>query len=224
MFVSESTRDDFKHRYGERFRDKSSVLPHGLLPIAPQLDAVPYATAGAPRSLVFWSTVKPYKGVELFAQLVRSDDIRRRGLSFEICGAWSDELHGLRDELVALGVKVRDRFLDQAEFLDLLNQDALFVLPYQRASQSGALYSLLSHGRMFICTDTGDLGAFMRRFGLEGLLLKERSAAAVVECLDYLDTHRDAVTAAFQRAQHASRWDRLMAEAGSAYRAPQREL
>lgn len=217
VFVSESTRDDFMRRYGEAFRAKSSVLPHGLVPVAPQLGAVDYTAGGPLRSLVFWSTVKPYKGVELFADLAHSDEIRRRGLALVIYGAWDEGLHGLRQELADLGVAIHDEYLDQAQLQALLAQDAVFLLPYQRASQSGALYALLNHGRLFICADVGDLGAFMRRHGLEGLLLKDRSAAAVAECLRFLDANRGQVVAAFARAQQALRWDRLLAEAGQAY-------
>jgi len=190
VFVSDATRDDFMRRYGETFRGKSSVLPHGLLPIAPQLGAVGYSACAAPRSLVFWGTVKPYKGVELFAELARSDEIRRRGLSLAIYGAWADELRSLHEELTGLGVAVHDEYLGEAQLLESLGQDAVFLLPYRQASQSGALYSLLNHGRVFICSDVGDLGAFMRAHGLEGLLLKERSARAVEDCLRFLDENR----------------------------------
>jgi glycosyltransferase involved in cell wall biosynthesis len=218
VFVSESTRDDFMRRYGESFRAKASVLPHGLLPVAPQAGLTPYDAAVQPSSLLFWSTVKPYKGVELFGDLARAAEIRHRGLSLAIYGAWADELRGLREELAGQGVTIHDGYLDQAELLGLLAQNAIFLLPYQQASQSGALYSLLHHGRLFICSDVGDLGAFMRRFGLQGLLLKNRSAGAVVECLDYLEAHQAEVAEAFTRAQQALRWDRLLAEAGPIYR------
>lgn len=218
VFVSEATRDDFLRRYGESFRARATVLPHGLLPVAPQCDAVDYGDAALPRALVFWSTVKPYKGVELFADLARCGAIRRRGLSLRVEGAWASELHGLRDELIALGVAVHDRYLSEPQLLALLGEDVVFLLPYREASQSGALYALLNHGRLFICADVGDLGAFMRRFGLAGLLLRERSAEAVIECLDHLAAHCAAINEALRRAQQALRWDRLLAEAGQAYR------
>lgn len=210
VFVSQATHDDFMRRYGEGFRAKARVLPHGLLPVAPECGTVGYDASAEPRSLVFWSTVKPYKGVELFADLARSDDIRRRGLSLAIYGAWDEGMRDLRDELTRLGVAVHDHYLGQAQLRDLLAQDAVFLLPYQRASQSGALYSLLNHGRVFICSDTGDLGAFMRAHGLEGLLLRDRSAKAVEECLRYFDANREQVIAAFARAQAAFEWDRLV--------------
>jgi glycosyltransferase involved in cell wall biosynthesis len=192
-------------------------LPHGVSPIAPQLGITPYRPMAKPDALVFWSTVKPYKGVELFAALASSEVISRRGLALEIHGAWDASLRTLRAQLVKLGVTVQDAYLDEARLLELLRRDVVYLLPYEQASQSGALYALLNHGRFFICSDVGDLGAFMRRFGLEGLLLRERSAEAVVECLDYLADNMHAVTQAFALAQQALRWDWLLAEHGAAY-------
>lgn len=210
IFVSDYTRDDFMRRYGERFGAKSTVLPHGLLPVAPQSGVVEYRAVPAPEALVFWSTVKPYKGVELFADLARDERIRQRRLGLEIFGSWAAELRPLADELQGLGVKVRDGYLGEAELLAMLERPVVFVLPYQRASQSGALYSLLNHGRIFICSDVGDLGVFMRRHGLGGLVLKDRSAQAVVDCLDYLADNQEALLECFQSAQRESAWDQLL--------------
>lgn len=218
VFASEATCEDFMRRYGEDFRAKSSVLPHGLLPIAPHLGPTPYRPVQQVRGLVYWSTVKPYKGVELFAALARAQAVRSRGLSLEVDGAWAPSLQALKDELTSLGVRVRDAYLDEGQLRALLaRKDAVFLLPYQHASQSGALYSLLNHGRTFICADTGDLGAFMRRFGLEGLLLKDRTPEAVLACLDHLAANRDEIASRFQEAQDRSRWDCLLAEHGQAY-------
>ena len=126
----------------------------------------------------------------------------------------------MRQELVDLGVAVHDEYLDQAQLATLLAKDAVFLLPYQNASQSGALYSLLNHGRTFICADVGDLGAFMRTHGLDGLLLKDRSAAAVEACLQYLAANRAAVAASFAQAQADFDWGRLMRLHGQAFDAP----
>jgi glycosyltransferase involved in cell wall biosynthesis len=164
---------------------------------------VPYLAAGTPEALVYWSTVKPYKGVELFAELARSERLKAARLRLEIHGAWDATLRPLRDELVALGVVVDDRYLESAQLLALLARNVVFVLPYRQASQSGALYSLLYHGRLVICADSGDLGDFMRRFGLEPMLLQERSADAVADALDRLRRDGPAIASAFQAAQDA---------------------
>lgn len=217
VFVSAATRDDFMRRYGEGFRARSRLLPHGLLPVSPASEPIPYGHLARARALVFWSNVQPYKGVELFADLARAQSVRSRGLALAVHGAWASELAGLKAELIGLGVAVHDHYLSRDELQQLLAQDVVFLLPYQRASQSGALYSLLNHGCVFICADVGDLGAFMRRFGLEGLLLKERSAAAVEDCLRYLETHAAEVSQALARAQQALRWERVLADADGAY-------
>lgn len=219
VFVSEASRDDFLRRYGEAFRAKASVLPHGLLPVTPTAPVVPYTSTTVPRTLAFWGRVQPYKGVELFADLARSAEVQRRGMVLAVHGAWAPALAPLREELGQLGVTVRDAFLGDAELLTLLAQDAVFLLPYQRATQSGVHYALLNHGRLFFCTDTGDLGAFMRRHGLEGLLLRDRTPEAVLACLDHLAANGEEVRRKLAAAQASLQWERLLAESGEAYRA-----
>jgi glycosyltransferase involved in cell wall biosynthesis len=217
VFVSEATRDDFLRRYGAGFRAKASVLPHGLLPIAPRDAPQPVRLCGQPQALVFWGTVKGYKGIELFAELARSAEWKAQGLPLEIHGRWDAELHPLRDELIALGVRVEDRYLDAIAMRALMARELLFVLPYRDASQSGALYTLLHQGCTFACSDAGDLGAFLRHFGLQGLLLPERSAAAVLLALQHLRQHAAAVAQSLQQAQHLSTWDLALADAASVY-------
>jgi hypothetical protein len=218
VFVSVATCEEFLRRHGERFRAKSSVLALGLLPVAPYLDAVPYEARPRSSALAFWGTVKPYKGVDLFVELARSDEVARRGLALEIHGAWASELHGLREELSALGVSIEDSYLDGAQLLLLFARSPVFLLPYHEASQSGALYSLLNHGCIFICSDVGDLGAFMRQYGLEGLILRDRTPGAVIDCLDYFTANAQAVIQAFGNAQRSLGWAGLLMKSGQAYR------
>jgi hypothetical protein len=206
VFVSRFSHDDFIARYGERFRAKSELIAHGGAAVQPGLAPVHYVAAGAAEALVYWSTVKPYKGVELVAELARSPRIRALGLRLEVHGAWDATLRPLRDELTGLGVTIDDRYLDAPALLALLARNVVFLLPYREASQSGALYSLLHHGRLFVCADSGDLGDFMRRFGLESMLLEKRSADAVADALERLRRDEPAIVAAFQAAQDASTW------------------
>lgn len=217
VFPSRFTHDDFLRRYGERFRARSVVAAHGTTPAVAGAPLVPYRPLAEPEALVFWSTVKPYKGVELFADLARSPRIRALGLPLEVVGAWAPELHALRDELRSLGVVVRDGYIGAPEVAALLARPAVFLLPNREATQSGALYTLLHHGCFFICADVGDLGDFMRRFGLDRLLLKDRSADAVADGLDALRSDGEAITRAFQAAQDASSWARTTAGLAQVY-------
>ena len=221
VFVSAASGQDFVQRYGPEFEPKSTVLPLGLMPLAPGLPVMPYRPLRPVQALVFWSTVKPYKGVDLFADLARSALWAQQGVALEVYGRWDASLHPLREQLIALGVKVVDRFLDHDELAALLARPVLFALPYQSASQSGALYTLLHHGARFVCSDAGDLGDFMRRFALDDLLLRERSAAAMIDCLQRLQDTPDGLTDRFAAAQQQSRWDTALAQADAVFDAPE---
>jgi hypothetical protein len=221
VFASAATQADFLRRYGSGWAARSVVLPIGLMPVAPGLPERPYAPLPAPQALVFWSTVKPYKGVELFATLARSPAWRAQGLALEVVGQWAAELHPLRDELRSLGVKVVDTYLDTPALCALLARPVLFALPYRNASQSAALFTLLHHGASFLCSDAGDLGDFMRRHALQELLLRERSADAVIACLQHLRDAPGRLALAFAAAQQQSRWDQALAQADAVFDDPQ---
>ena len=220
IFVSEATRDEFLRRYGESYRAKATLLPHGLLPVAPGLQPIRPEPVAQPSALVFWGNVKPYKGVELFESLAQSQGVTARALSLRVMGRW-DGLADVKQRLCALGVDVTDRYLADDELRALFAQPVVFLLPYRNASQSGALYTLLHHGVVFICSNSGDLGVFLRRYGLDGLILREHSAQAVLDCLDWLGAHREQVVDGLRRAQAELHWSCLLAAHPDAY-APMR--
>jgi glycosyltransferase involved in cell wall biosynthesis len=217
LFVSAATRDDFLLRYGERWRERSTLVPHGLLPIAPGDSPVAQCSAAPIEAVVYWSTVKPYKGVELMADLARSGEAARRGLSLEVHGAWAHELQPLKATLIGLGVHVVDRYLDADEQRALMARPVVFLLPYREASQSGAFYTLLHQGCTVICADVGDLGDTWRRFGLHALLLRDHSAASVWACVDALVSQGAALRDALAHAQRAIDWDELLTSASPVF-------
>jgi glycosyltransferase involved in cell wall biosynthesis len=217
VFVSRFSRDDFLARYGEAFRAKTRLFGLGRTPVVPGLPPVPYRAAPPPEAIVYWSTVKPYKGVELFAELARSQRIRDAGVGLEIHGAWAPELAALKAELAGLGVRIDDAFLDAPALLRLLRRNVVFLLPYREATQSGAMFSLLHHGRVFLCSDVGDLGDFLRRFGLKALLLADRSADAVADALERLRSEAGAIAAELQAAQDACDWPTTHAGIAAVY-------
>jgi glycosyltransferase involved in cell wall biosynthesis len=218
VFLSEATRADFARRYGDAAVAKAAVLPHGVVGLAPGEAVAPYPLREEVRTLVYWSTVKPYKGVELMAALARSAEVRARGLALEVHGRWSPELQDLRAELQSLGVRVDDAYLDADALRALLGRrDAVFLLPYRAASQSGALYTLVHHGCTVLSTDVGDLGDFMRRFGLDALLLDEATPAAVLRALDRLLADPPGWQAAWAAAQQGSAWAAGLAGAAAVY-------
>jgi hypothetical protein len=79
------------------------------------------------------------------------------------------------------------------------------------------MFSLLHHGRVFLCSDVGDLGDFLRRFGLEALLLADRSADAVADALERLRSEAGAIAAELQAAQDACDWPTTHAGIAAVY-------
>lgn len=217
VFASEATRDDFMRRYGAKLAAKAVVLRHGLLPAVPGAPRQPYSPPVTPEALVFWGTVKPYKGVELLADLARDPAWAAAGLALEVHGRWDASLAPLQAELRALGVTVVDDYLDGPALLALLRRPVVFLLPYRAATQSGAFYTLLHHGCRFLCADTGDLGALLRRHGLHDLLLAERTPAAVLQALQRLQAGGTALAARLQQAQDDCTWSHTLAEGAAAY-------
>lgn len=210
LFASRATRDEFLARYGAHHAARCAVLPHGLLPLAPGDGPQPVRPLPQPEALVFWGTVKPYKGVDLFAALARDPALRARGLGLEIHGQWDTALYPLRDELRGLGVRIEDGFLDAEALRALMARPVLFLLPYHHATQSGALYTLLHQGCTFACSPTGDLADVLQRHGLPELALADRTPAAVHAVLDTLAQQATATAARLQAAQDAARWPRLI--------------
>lgn len=215
VFLSRASRDDAERRYGPL--PHASVLPIGLMPVAAGDAVLPYGAVPAPEALVVWGNVAPYKGVELLLDLARDPAWRARGLPLEVHGRFEPGLEGLRAELVAAGVTVVDRFLTPAELHALTARPVVFLLPHRRATQSGALYTLLHRGCRVLCSDSGDLGDFMRRHGLGGLLLEDRTPASVLAALDRLRHEPDRWATAFAAAQRSADWEAGLAEAESAY-------
>lgn len=210
---SHATLAEVLQRYGPLPR--ATALPLGLMPVAPGDAPRPYVPMPAPQALVFWGNVMPYKGVDLLLALAQDPAWRARGLGLEVHGAFAPELRPLRARLQAAGVTVVDRFLSADEQRALFHRPVVFVMPYTRATQSGALYTLLHQGCRMLCTDTGDLGDFCRRHGLDHLLMSERSPAALMAALDRLLQTPDVDV--FDAAQRAAAWDRTLADADQAY-------
>lgn len=217
VFASAYARDEFLRRYGARHAARAVLMPHGLLPVRPgEPPRVPRLPL-PPQALVFWGVVEPYKGVDLFEALAADPGWRRLGVPLEVHGRWAASLQPLAQRLRALGVTVVDGYLDAAALERLLARPVIFLLPYRRASQSGALYTLLHAGCTMLCSDTGDLGDTLRRHGLQALLLRDRSPAAVVEALERLRQDPGAVQAALRHAQQAADWDAALQAAADAY-------
>ncbi len=213
-FPSEATAASFYRRYSQRFRSKGKVVQHGTMGVYPGCPLSPYRPPQKIEGIAYWSNIKPYKGIELMLDLVKRQDATGSKDVIEIYGCWCEDLYPIRDEIRSLNGRVEDRFLTSEELTTLLSRDLVFLLPYKSASQSGALYTLLHHGRLFMATDTGDLGAFLRRFGLEGLILEDTTVESVDQCMAWLKDNLPYAIARFTAAQSELSWSNSLLAAG----------
>ncbi len=165
-FVSETVRNRLFTTEGLSAK-RSALVPHGPLGLT-ATHTGDHAYKAPERTLVFWGLVRPYKGIDLFGDIVC--DSRAAAVRVEVHGKWAAELKELRTSLANKGVLVNDQYLEPAAVLNLLSRGVLFVLPYVKSSQSGVLYTLLNYACPFVATDEGDIGHFLKSHGLNRLL------------------------------------------------------
>lgn len=161
---------------------------HGVLPVVPEDLQIEVKEDSDPsKVIIFWGLVKPYKGVDLLVRMADSGMFKEFAL--EVHGKWHPSEPLTKQALVERGVLVNDSFLAPADLRRILLRPALFILPYRSASQSGVLYTLLNYGCVFVSTDVGDNGQFLRAQGLGGLLFDREDIQSVQRAVHYAYEH-----------------------------------
>lgn len=187
--------------------EKMRVVPHGAMGCGPGAPPCEYSPPEQFSDLLFWGTVKPYKGVDRLLSAQRRNIQNCAFNNFEIHGRWAPELSGLKAEFLEVGAEVNDAFLSTDEVMSLLQRDALFVLPYHAASQSGVLYTLMHHGRYFVTSDVGEIGDMLRKIGLESLLMEDFDLTSLRKKADWIIEHGDLISSKMRAAVFAASWE-----------------
>lgn len=212
-FVSPSTMQHFMQRYRPDDPTKAVCLNHGLLPLLPA-DPV-FNRRGMEKCIIFWGNVKAYKGIETVVRMCESGYFR--AYRFEVYGKWDPELHAHKETLLRYGATVDDRFLPLEELQILMRRDAVFILPYATATQSGVAYTLLYYKRTFIASDRGDNAALLRNMGLDALLFDPDELTQIVSALQYCSEHFEAIGSRLEEGKKRFAWTKVMANALSLY-------
>ena len=110
------------------------------------------------------------------------------GKKIKILGKFDSELSSLRSALSEMpNVEVVDSFLSATDLEKLFSQQPTFVLPYQSATQSGVLYTLLFYGQQLVATNTGDLGDILAGQKLEQFLFSYGNLPSLLVALNNAD-------------------------------------
>ncbi|KAA2235236.1 glycosyltransferase family 4 protein [Salinarimonas soli] len=144
--------------------------PANLAPVAPP--------AGEPWRFLFLGRIMPYKGLPLFVDMVSR--LRAEGRAVEATVMGEGGLGSNEAALAALGAKVVNRWVSDAEIASALREHHALVLSHIEASQSGVAATALGAGLPVIATPVGGLKEQVRD-RTTGLLAREANAAALAE-------------------------------------------
>lgn len=154
------------------------VTPHGpydhLLPETPSDDLARRDDPESPFRLLFFGTIRPYKGLENLLrafELLEPAEAAQYQLTVigETWEGWT-----LPSELIAASryrdrIKFVNRYVDDDEAAAAFAEAEAVVLPYLRSSASGPLHMAMSHGLPVAVSDVGGLREAAD--GYEGALL-----------------------------------------------------
>lgn len=124
------------------------------------------AIPDAPRRLLFFGQIRPYKGIERLIQVV--DEIGD-GVSLCIAGLPIDAAYAARlsalAQLSTAPVTMRLEHLEETELDDLIDASDLVILPYRYMYNSGAVLKALSRGRRVLVPESGSTRTLAREVG-----------------------------------------------------------
>jgi glycosyltransferase involved in cell wall biosynthesis len=201
IFVSNYTKDNFLSKYG---RLKCFyLLEHGLLPII-DVNSTIYAHTNVKDEIIFWGRVEDYKGVDIFIEKLRDYKIK-------IYGKWNHNLKNIKRKLMSLNnIEINDDYLDIEELSDLLTSEAVFILPYKKATQSGVLYTLLAYEKVFVSSDVGENGRFLRDNGLEKLIFNRDDESSINRAIRYAKSHYWDIKLKLKYIKNKYEWKNIM--------------
>lgn len=191
-FLTDYVKDQYQSIYTRVNSSNMQVVGHGLIPIDPKDHLLPYRkTLYSPLILTFWGNVKPYKGVTRLASYIqnnyRADIIERLEIHGKVDPSLQFEISGFSSDKIL----INDSFLSSEEVQSLFTGNRLFILPYEAASQSGILYTLIFYGQIFISSDAGDTSQFLKSNGLGELVFDIHNPStlykSILYCVDNIE-------------------------------------
>lgn len=141
-----------------------AVAPHGPYAHvgAPLLPPSPRRDPDGPVNLLFFGTIRPYKGLEDLIQAFCSmpaEEVSRYRLTVigETWEGWDEPLERLATCRKKDRVHVINRYVTDAEARDAFATADVVVLPYLRSSSSGPLHMAMAAGLPVVVSDVGGL-------------------------------------------------------------------
>ena len=171
-------------KQNSHFNKPIIVVDEGLvMRVEPALRARQYPT-GRPLKLLFHGRIHAYKGLNLLLDAMRLLQKDSYQCSLTIAGA--GDLAPYLVKLEKLNhVSIENRFLPDAELLQILAAHDVLVLPYVEASQSAVAVNALWAALPSIATPVGALPQQLKH-GIDALIVDEISAQALATAISNL--------------------------------------
>jgi glycosyltransferase involved in cell wall biosynthesis len=202
IFVSQSTMNRFINNYGTP--SSYQLIQHGIMPIDMLAESSETASPVVENVLLFWGKVEAYKGVDIFCNMDTH-------IPVEILGKWSPQLNSLKRSLADnSNITIADRYLSIDELSHLLSRSGVFILPYKNATQSGVLYTLLSYGKVFICSDVGENKKFLIKHGLKELIFNREDRDSIRDAVNFAFEHYDEIHRRMLAIREEYRWQHIL--------------
>ncbi|MEO1096497.1 MAG: glycosyltransferase, partial [Bacteroidota bacterium] len=218
VFVSETVQNRFIENYRIKDTKKIKLIQHGTMPISLnslRTQKTSSSLHALEKKIIFWGTVKPYKGIDLFLKLREHkyfDDFK-----LEIYGKWDKELYPLKKSLEALDVHIVDKYLPANFLSKVLETNGIFILPYSHASQSGVLYTLLWYKKIFISTNTGDNASFLSNSNLEKLIFTRENVNELINSIEYCLKNHISITKKLEIRSKEFDWSNVLKSSKEVY-------
>lgn len=206
IFVSLAVKNSFLDTYGRKNIANCFLLNHGELPISIKSERPDIYRGNSLELIIFWGTVKDYKGVDFLAGSL--DIFAEAGLNLEIHGKFDNNLLKLKTHLLNNNIKVVDEYLSESQVVSLLQQKkAALILPYKNATQSGVMYTSLFYGMPFLASNSGDNSEFLKENNLSELLFEYGDKNSLRLALNFLSQNYPQTVSNLKSTRGSYNWE-----------------
>jgi len=181
-------------------QEKIFVIPHGLLRMEYDDDMLKQNEVYYKKKydidgkIVFTSLGEqsPYKGIDLIADVWLNTPELRDNNRLKLLIVGKQKNVDLKELMQVENVVAINQQISNEEFIYLLHNSDVYLLPYRKISQSGALFTALAECTPVVVSDAGGLSEPIS-VAKVGWVIKADSKEALQHQLLYLSTHCDEI-------------------------------
>ncbi|MFS4416350.1 glycosyltransferase family 4 protein [Maribacter sp. 2307ULW6-5] len=178
VVFSEHSKTSLQRQLG---RNKK-VVDIKLLPYTVYRSFSRNSEMGAGEHIGFFGRISPYKGVEIFVDAIAIVHRERPDVQFHIGGK---TIANYQPDFLGLdlpNVTIENKFLTNAEIVDIIQKSKLIVCPYLDATQSGVIMTAYAMNCPVLVSNVGGLPEYVDH-GKTGMVLEENSPEALAKTL-----------------------------------------